>query len=48
MLTLETWLADLVPDRGIFYWLYVANYILGGGGFSAELMKEVREKRGYD
>src|SRR5207248_4245130 len=25
---------------------YVANYILGGGGFSARLMEEVREKRG--
>jgi zinc protease len=25
---------------------YVANYILGGGGFSARLMQEVREKRG--
>jgi len=29
---------------------YVANYILGGGGFSSRLMKEVRENRGltYD
>jgi len=25
---------------------YVANYILGGGGFSSRLMSEVREKRG--
>jgi len=25
---------------------YVANYILGGGGFSSRLMEEVREKRG--
>jgi zinc protease len=25
---------------------YVANYVLGGGGFSARLMQEVREKRG--
>jgi zinc protease len=25
---------------------YVANYILGGGGFSSRLMREVREKRG--
>jgi zinc protease len=25
---------------------YVANYILGGGGFSSRLMHEVREKRG--
>lgn len=30
--------------------LYVANYILGGGGFSSRLTSEVREKRGltYD
>jgi zinc protease len=29
---------------------YVANYILGGGGFASRLTKEVREKRGltYD
>jgi zinc protease len=34
---------DFVP-------LYVANYILGGGGFSSRLTSEVREKRGltYD
>jgi zinc protease len=25
---------------------YVMNYILGGGGFNARLMKEIREKRG--
>jgi zinc protease len=25
---------------------FVANHILGGGGFSAKLMEEVREKRG--
>jgi len=25
---------------------YVANYILGGGGFSSRLMNDVREKRG--
>jgi zinc protease len=25
---------------------YVANYVLGGGGFSSRLMREVREKRG--
>jgi zinc protease len=25
---------------------YVANYVLGGGGFSSRLMDEVREKRG--
>lgn len=31
------------PD---FFAAYVANYILGGGGFSARLMDEIREKRG--
>lgn len=29
-----------------FYAAYVANHILGGGGFSARLYEEVREKRG--
>ena len=31
------------PD---FYAAYVANYILGGGGFNSRLMEQVREKRG--
>ena len=31
------------PD---FYAAYVANYVLGGGGFSSRLYEEVREKRG--
>lgn len=31
------------PD---FYTAYVANHILGGGGFSSRLMDEIREKRG--
>ncbi|SIS66679.1 M16 family metallopeptidase [Phaeovulum vinaykumarii] len=31
------------PD---FFPAYVANHILGGGGFSSRLMEEVREKRG--
>ena len=31
------------PD---YYTAYVANYILGGGGFSSRLTEEVREKRG--
>ena len=31
------------PD---FFPAYVTNYILGGGGFSARLMDEIREKRG--
>jgi len=34
--------------RGFEQWpaLYVANHVLGGGGFSSRLMSEVREKRG--
>ncbi|MCH7793844.1 MAG: insulinase family protein [Proteobacteria bacterium] len=31
------------PD---YYTAYVVNYILGGGGFSSRLYKEIREKRG--
>lgn len=31
------------PD---YYTAYVANYILGGGGFASRLTEEVREKRG--
>ncbi len=31
------------PD---FYAAYVVNYVLGGGGFSSRLYREVREKRG--
>ena len=31
------------PD---FMTAFVVNHILGGGGFSAKLMEEVREKRG--
>ncbi len=31
------------PD---FFPVYLVNYVLGGGGFSARLMEEVREKRG--
>jgi zinc protease len=29
-----------------FFPAYLVNYVLGGGGFSARLMEEVREKRG--
>jgi zinc protease len=32
------------PD---FFPLYVGNYVLGGGGFDSQLMREVRDKRGY-
>lgn len=32
------------PD---YFPLFVGNYVLGGGGFDSQLMKEVRDKRGY-
>jgi zinc protease len=39
----EAGLARTDPD---YYAGYVANHILGGGGFTSRLMDEVREKRG--
>ncbi len=36
----------LKRDDPDFFAAYVTNYILGGGGFSARLMDEIREKRG--
>lgn len=32
------------PD---YYALYLGNHVLGGGGFTSRLVKEVRQKRGY-
>ncbi|HET6161115.1 MAG TPA: pitrilysin family protein [Dongiaceae bacterium] len=39
----EPGIARSDPD---FFPAYLVNYVLGGGGFSARLMNEVREKRG--
>lgn len=36
----------LARDDPDFYAAYVANHILGGGGFTSRLTEEVREKRG--
>jgi len=36
----------LARDDPNFYAAYVANHILGGGGFTSRLTEEVREKRG--
>lgn len=45
--TLVTFTAPgLKRDDPDFFAAYVTNYILGGGGFSARLMDEIREKRG--
>lgn len=39
MLTLESWLADLIPDHGIIYWLYSANYLLAIGFAISEIFR---------
>lgn len=36
----------IVRDDPDYFPLYVGNHILGGGGFTSRLVKEVREKRG--
>ncbi len=36
----------IARDDADYYAAFVANYILGGGGFSSRLMQEIREKRG--
>lgn len=36
----------IMQDHPDFFPAYVANHILGGGGFTSRLMKEIREKRG--
>lgn len=38
--------AGLPMDDPDYFAAYVANHILGGGGFSSRLMDEIREKRG--
>lgn len=37
MLTIESRLADLIPDSGIIYWLYVANYLIALGFVFSEI-----------
>jgi len=39
-------LEGVARDDPDYYAAYVANYILGGGGFASRLTEEVREKRG--
>jgi cardiolipin synthase len=39
MLTLETWLADLIPERGIIYYLFVANFLLAIGFAVSEIFR---------
>lgn len=39
MLTLESWLVELIPYRGIVYWLFAANYILAIGFVISEIFR---------
>lgn len=39
-------LPGIARDDADYYAAYVANYIIGGGGFASRLLEEVREKRG--
>ena len=37
----------MARDDPDFFPLFVGNYVLGGGGFDSQLMREIRDKRGY-
>jgi cardiolipin synthase len=39
MLTIESWLAELIPNHGIIYWIYAANYILAIGFAVSEIFR---------
>ncbi|MGN6683985.1 MAG: hypothetical protein ACTHKD_08235, partial [Devosia sp.] len=39
MLRLESWLVELLPYRGILYWLFAANYILAIGFVVSEIFR---------
>ncbi len=39
MLTLESWLIQLIPYRGIVYWLFAANYVLAIGLAISEIFR---------
>ncbi|MEP7240652.1 MAG: cardiolipin synthase [Devosia sp.] len=39
MLTIESWLAELIPNKGIIYWLYVANYLVALGFIVSEILR---------
>ena len=38
MLTLESWLTQLIPNQGIVYWLYAANFALAIGFVYSEII----------
>ncbi|MFN3715997.1 MAG: M16 family metallopeptidase [Thiobacillus sp.] len=37
----------MARDDPDFFPLFVGNYVLGGGGFDSQLLREIRDKRGY-
>ena len=39
MLTIESWLAELIPNNGIIYWIYVANYLVALGFIVSEIFR---------
>lgn len=39
MLTIENWLVELIPYRGIVYWLFAANYVLAIGFAISEIFR---------
>ena len=39
MLIALEWVLNLVPERGIFYWLYVANFIIALGMVLSEILR---------
>lgn len=39
MLTIEIWLANLIPDNGIIYWLFAANFLLAIGFAVSEIFR---------
>lgn len=38
LLALDAWLSSLIPDRGIVYWLFFANYLLALGFVVSEIV----------
>jgi len=39
MFFLDSWLAELIPHRGLLYWLYAANYLLALGFIISEIFR---------
>ena len=39
LLAIDAWLSNLIPDRGIIYWLFFANYLLALGFVVSEIYR---------